>query len=144
MKRRLMALLLTVLCLTAASCGRFVNGSETTDVQRTETGYPSGEIQRALVYYNGCVYGYDFYDYLQDGQLLTDELPAGFEYSGSTEGEDPNRVPTEELTTAQMCDGCEIYSSTETFSVIYVKYPAENDYRQFVDVTEWVKSQYGK
>ncbi|MBQ8551300.1 MAG: hypothetical protein IJ428_00640 [Clostridia bacterium] len=141
MKKRVIAILLVVLCLAAVGCGRFVNGSETSEKQSADTGYLSGEIQRALVYYNGCVYGYDFYDYLQDGQILTDELPEGFEYSGSTEGEDPNRIPYEELTTAQMSDGCEIYSSTATFSVIYVKYPAESDYRRFIDVTDWVEEQ---
>ncbi len=141
MKKYFVISLAVLLSVLLASCGGFVNGSEQASGTNAASSKSDDQIQRALVCYNGCIYGYDFYDYLKDGEIHTDTLPEGFEYSGSTEGEDPDRIPTEELTTAQMSDGCEIYASTAILTVIYVKYPGESEYRQFIDVTEWVSEQ---
>lgn len=106
-------MLLLVLLLTGllSACG--ARGSE--DTALTPTGYPSGEVQRITIYYNGALYWYTSNGFDQP-------LEHGFEKVGEVDEVDNQEYPEEEFGGTRLDTGQEIYASQEDVSKIYVKY----------------------
>lgn len=83
--------------------------------QLTPTGYPSGEIQRASVYYNGTLYFYT-----AEGTELP--LGEGFERVGAITAIDNTEYPSEEFCASRLEVGQEVYGNRDEPDQIYVKY----------------------
>lgn len=109
MRNGYLVVLLLVGVLSACQAG----GSK--DVSLTPTGYPSEEVQRITVYYNG-----DLYWYTSNG--FDQPLEDGFEKVGEVENVDNQEYPDEEFGGTRLEAGQEIYASPEDSSKIYVKY----------------------
>lgn len=83
--------------------------------QTAPTGYPSGEIQRASVCYNGTLYLYT-----ADGFDLP--LGDGFEKAGTIAAVDNTEYPSEDFHASRLDPGQEVYGNRDEPDRIYVKY----------------------
>ena len=99
------------LMILLAGCGTNTSGKEAL----TPTGYPSVEVQRITVYYQGNRYWYT------DGGFDR-ELGEGFEKAGTVETVDNQSYQDEEWTGTRLEEGQEIYASEEDDSRIYVRF----------------------
>ncbi|WP_418579289.1 immunoglobulin-like domain-containing protein [Hungatella sp.] len=81
----------------------------------TPTGYPSDEVQRASVFYNGALYLYS-----AEGVDLP--LEAGFEKVGTVSDVNNAEYPSEEFHGSRLETGQEVYASQAIPEKLYVKY----------------------
>ena len=81
----------------------------------TSTGYPSDEVQRAGVFYNGTLY-------LYSAEGIDLPLEAGFEKVGTVAAVDNTEYPSEEFHGSRLETGQEIYANKSMPEKIYVKY----------------------
>ncbi|MCI8388609.1 MAG: hypothetical protein HFE63_09115 [Clostridiales bacterium] len=88
----------------------------------TNTGYPSGQIQREMLYYDGSVWGRDFYgdDNYGSGRYL-DELPSGYTLVGEITSEDSYNIPAVDFQSAHIKVGVKVYASDENSDYIYLE-----------------------
>ena len=100
-----------------------------------ETGYPTGQIQRELVFYAGRIWGVDFYGDSKNGKEL-ETLPDEYKLAGKTIGNDSYNVPTEEFHTSQLSDGIEVWAIPGSYRDIYLKFPDSEVYRRFLMLDE--------
>lgn len=112
---------LTVLLLTAAGCsGRQETAHLAESAMEgvdslTPTGYPSDEVQRASVHYDGVLY-------LYTGEGFDLPLEDGFLKVGTVESVDNEEYPKENFYAARLEEGQEIYANPEVTERIYVRY----------------------
>lgn len=101
----------------------------------TPTGYPSDEIQRQQVMYNGVLYYYT-------ANGFDNPLPDGYEFIGEVKEVDNKQEPTADWCGSRVDLGQKIYASDNT-SVIYLEY--ERGYAAFgaVETEPKVKTDYG-
>ena len=114
MKKRI-EILLIMLCLLGLS------GCNPNHDEPTPTGYPSGEVQRPQIMYNGVIYFYtaDGFDH---------PLPDGYEQVGEVKKVDNRQEPVEDWCGSRVEVGQKIYVSNDT-ATIYVEY--ETGYAEF-------------
>ena len=118
-KKRIEILLL-MLCLLGFS------GCASNHEDLTPTGYPSGEVQRPQIMYNGAIYFYT-----ADG--FDQPLPHGYEQRGEVKEVDNRQEPAEDWCGSRVEVGQKIYVSNDT-AKIYVEY--ETGYAEFAVVPE--------
>lgn len=112
---------ITSIFLLLAACGSNHSpaaqseSSSTVSVPLTPTGYPSDEVQRPCVYYNGRLY-------LYSGGGFDQPLEEGFEKAGTVTAVDNTEFPSEEFRGSRLDIGQEIYSDKSVSDKIHVKY----------------------
>lgn len=118
MKKRIW-LCLTALSFLLTACNSAMSPTEqpaiTASEPATPTGYPSDELQRASVYYNGTLYLYS-----AEGIALP--LEDGFKKVGSVSAVDNLEYPSEEFHGSRLETGQEVYANQDMPEKIYVKY----------------------
>ncbi|MBE6616981.1 MAG: hypothetical protein E7627_03410 [Ruminococcaceae bacterium] len=77
--------------------------------EKVGTGFPSGQIQREYIYYDGVVWVYD--SYTPNAQKLK-VLPDGYTLVGQTLIEDSYEIPSEDFHTAHVEPGRNVYASS--------------------------------
>ena len=114
MKKRIEVLLIMFCLLSFSGCT--YNKEEL-----TPTGYPSDEMQRPQIMYNGVIYFYtaDGFDH---------PLPDGYEQVGEVKEVDNRQEPVEDWCGSRVEVGQKIYVSNDT-ATIYVEY--ETGYAEF-------------
>ena len=119
MKKRI-EILLIMFCLLGFS-GCIPNHEEP-----TPTGYPSDEVQRPQIMYNGAIYFYtaDGFDH---------PLPDDYEQVGEVKEVDNRQEPAEDWCGSRVEVGQKIYVSNDT-STIYEEY--DTGYAEFVAISE--------
>ena len=119
MKKRI-GILLIMLCLLGLS------GCNPNRDEPTPTGYPSGEVQRPQIMYNGVIYFYtaDGFDH---------PLPEDYEQVGEVKEVDNKQEPAEDWCGSRVEVGQKIYVSDDT-STIYVEY--ETGYAEFAAISK--------
>ena len=95
--------------------------------EKVGTGYPSGQIQREYIYYDGAVWVYD--SYTPEAQRL-EELPTGAYLIGQTLENNPYEIPSEDFHTAHIVVGQNIYI-TSSGDAIYIE-SSNNVYYRYV------------
>ena len=114
MKKRIEVLLIMFCLLSFSGCT--YNNEEL-----TPTGYPSDEVQRPQIMYNGVIYFYtaDGFDH---------PLPDGYEQVGEVKEVDNRQEPVEDWCGSRVEVGQKIYVSNDT-ATIYVEY--ETGYAEY-------------
>lgn len=119
--------ILAVFGLGILLCACSPKHSGTESAAKTPTGYPSDEVQRQTVYYDGKLYWYQF-----DG--FDNPLQEGFELAGTVEEVFTKEYPSSEYGGTRVEAGQEIYANPSEPSRIYVKY--EKGYARFEDTKD--------
>lgn len=114
--KKIFAITLTIVCLL-----RLVGCNKTDGENLAPTGYPSGQVQRQQVMYNGVIYYYT-------ANGFDSPLPDGFELVGEVKEVDNDQEPSVDWCGSRVDVGQEIYASTNSSS-IYLKY--ESGYAKF-------------
>ena len=113
------AIVLVLACLFA------LFGCNKTSGEPTPTGYPSGEVQRQQVMYNGVIHYYS-------ATGFDEPLPDGFKLVGEVKEVDNKHEPSVDWCGSRVDIGQKIYAS-ESSSSIYLEY--EHGYAKFAPAT---------
>ena len=114
--KKIIAITLTIVCVLG-----LVGCNKTNGEDLTPTGYPSGQVQRQQVMYNGVIYYYA-------ANGFDSPLPDGYELVGDVKEVDNDKEPSVDWCGSRVDVGQEIYASDNSSS-IYLKY--ESGYAEF-------------
>ena len=125
MKKYLTILMILAMLLTGCDVFRTAPEvpPETESKEEVPTGYPSGQMQREYLYYNGVVWVYDTSGFNSTDKRVS-ELPEGATYVGEVLFEDPYEIPDEDFHSAHIKVGRKIYISAEE-DTLYIEYRGE-------------------
>lgn len=123
-QRKVFTACLLLTCLTAVCLlvGYRINYDSIGNGSVTPTGYPSDEIQRPYVFYNGALYTYD-------ATGFDEPLAEGCTRVGTVKEVDNSRYPDTDFYGCRVDAGQEIYADQENLDTIYLKY--DNGYAVF-------------
>lgn len=114
---------LLLVVLSMAFLSGLAGCSSRSGSQTNPTGYPSGEVQRQQVMYDGIVYIYT-------ANGFDNPLPNDYTLVGEVKAVDNSQEPAEDWCGSRVDIGQKIYASDDA-SVIYLEY--ESGYAEFVD-----------
>lgn len=106
-------ILLVMLTLSVSACGRRENHTE------SQTGWPSGQPQEVMAYYDGSLYkqNFDTVSYLQS------EIPGDCEYIGDSAI--VVEIPDEDFEMCCISESMKLYFSGEAKSIYYKQHDSE-------------------
>lgn len=135
MKKKQKIFIIVIVLLALAIIRNWGGNTQNNHEEITPTGYPSDEIQRQQVMYNGVLYYYT-------ANGFNNPLPDGYEFVGEVKKVDNKQKPTADWCGSRVDIGQKIYVSDNT-SVIYLEY--ERGYAAFaaVETEPEVKIDYG-
>ena len=114
--KKMLAIILVLTCLLG-----LVGCNKSQDDEPTPTGYPSGQVQRQQVMYNGVIYYYT-------ANGFDNLLPDGFELVGAVKEVNNDQEPSDDWSGSLVDVGQKIYAATNSSS-IYLEY--ESGYAEF-------------
>lgn len=109
-------LVMGLLSLSACSSENNADTANTSETTEGETGYPSGEVQRPYLVYEGELYQHTFENRKISKDKISEEYP-GYEYVASIEKISNKEMPDEELEASRFSEGTEIYANGESIIV---------------------------
>lgn len=119
--KKVIVLILTIICLFG-----LIGCVSNNDKGITPTGYPSDEVQRQQIMYNGAIYYYT-------ANGFDNQLPDGYTLVGEVQEVDNKHEPTTNWCGSRVDVGQKIYAS-DSKSNIYLEY--ETGYAEFTTLSE--------
>ena len=110
-----------------------VGENETTNSIIVPTGFPSGEVQREFLFYNGTLYVYGYEYYIDVNEEEISNKWDGYKYVGKVEKTSDTKTPNEEFEAAHLNIGASIYANAADDSKIIV---FDKEVKMF-EVVDW-------